>query len=144
MTFVYVALGVAGFFAVAFVLFCRWHIRWLARQSPAGTWVASLESGSVTIQFEGGPHQGTYKQLIETETGTEREFGSWAAHLNTLKMLILATDQSEHPRYGDNTRYDIRYVGPTSILISGPDRPDIVYQRAPAGTTVDIEPEDTT
>lgn len=56
----------------------------------------------------------------------------------------MATDQKGHPRFGQTTKYQIKYVGPTSILISGPDRPDIRYERAPEGTTVDIEPEETT
>ena len=143
MRFVYIALGVVGFLVVAFVLFSWWHTRWLTQQSPVGIWVASLDSGSVTIQFDGGPREGLYKQLTETAAGTEREFGSWSAHLNTLELLIMATDQSPHQRFGINTKYEIRYVGPTSILISGPDRPEITYERAPEGTTVDIEPEET-
>ncbi len=143
MTFVYIALGIIGFLVIAFILFVRWHVRWLAQQSPVGVWVASLDTGTVTIQFDGGPSEGLYKQLTETEDGADREFGSWAAHLNTLELLILASDQKGHPRFGQTTQYALRYVGPTSILISGPDRPDITYERAPEGTTVDIEPEET-
>jgi hypothetical protein len=114
------------------------------QQSPVGVWVASLDTGTVTIQFDGGPNEGIYKQLTETEDGADREFGSWAAHLNKLELLIMATDQKGHPRFGQNTEYGLRYVGPTSIVISGPDRPDIRYERAPEGTTVDIEPEEAT
>ena len=31
------------------------------------------------------------EQLTETEDGADREFGSWASHLNTLELLIMAT-----------------------------------------------------
>lgn len=144
MTFVYIALSVIAFLIVVFTVFVLWHVRWLAQQSPVGVWVASLDTGTVTIQFDGGPSEGLYKQLTETEDGADREFGSWATHLNTLELLIMASDQEGHPRFGQSTKYELKYVGPTSILISGPDRPGIRYERAAEGTTVDIEPDETT
>lgn len=81
MTLVYIALGVVAFLIIVFILFVRWHVRWLARQSPIGVWVASLNTGTVTIEFDGGPNEGTYKQLSENEDGADREFGSWASAL---------------------------------------------------------------
>jgi hypothetical protein len=143
MTFDYMAFSVIAFLIVAYIWFVRWHVRWLAQQSPVGVWVASLDTGTVTIQFDGGPREGLYKQLTETEDGADREFGSWATHLNTLELLILASDQKGHPRFGQSTKYELKYVGPKSILIFGPDRPYLRYERAAEGTTVDIEPEET-
>jgi hypothetical protein len=144
MTFVYIALTAIAFLIIVFILFMRWHVRWLAQQSPVGVWVTSIDTGTITIQFDGGPSEGLYKQLTETEDRANREFGSWTTHLNTLELLIMASDQKGHPRFGQTTKYELKYVGPTSILISGPDRPDVRYERAAEGTTVDIEPEETT
>ena len=144
MTYLYIALGIIAFLVIAYKLFMRWHLRWLAQQSPAGVWIAQLESGTVTIQFDDGPNEGLYKQLIKTESGSDREFGNWFSHLGDLKLMIMATDQEDHPRFGISTDYGIRYIGPTRIAISGPDRPDLTYERAPEGTTVDIEPEEST
>ncbi len=42
----------------------------------------------------------------------------------------MATDEKNHPRFGQDTIYHISYVGPDEIKIDGPDRPKIVYSRA--------------
>lgn len=124
---------------IAVVLFVRSHIRWLAKQSPAGVWRISRGGETITLQFDGGPKEGTYKQLLESSEGTVREFGHWHSHMMKLQMLILATDVKSHPRFGQDTEYRISYVGPDSIRISGPDRPDLTYERAPEGVLLDFD-----
>jgi hypothetical protein len=122
-----VLLGVA---AIAVVLFVRNHRRWLAMQSPVGTWAASDGSRKIILSFEGGPHTGTYRQLEEIEGDKWREYGSWVANLSRLNMLILASERKDHPRVGVDTAYLLRYVGPRTIAIDGPDRQSLILDRA--------------
>lgn len=137
------------FLAFLLRLFFRSHIRWLDRQNPVGVWTVEHEDTTITLQFEHGPKdgakEGIYKQLAKGQDGSEkREFGHWCSHREELKMLMLATDIPNHVRFGQDTIYKIWYVGPDSIKINGPDRPWLVYQRAPENTVVkfaeDVEP----
>jgi hypothetical protein len=116
----------------------RSHRKWLERQSPVGVWRTTTENQTITLQFEGGPKEGTYKQLTEAQDDSIREFGHWAVHLHELRMLIMATDVPNHSRFGEDTVYEIAYVGPQSIKINGPDRPNWIYQAAPEGTELDF------
>ncbi|NLY02158.1 MAG: hypothetical protein GXY83_39240 [Rhodopirellula sp.] len=126
---------------VLLVLFVRWHVNWLAQQSPAGSWTAHEDPASITLVFEGGPLEGTYKQVVESEGKTIREFGHWASHLTTLRMLIMATDVPGHSRFGIDTSYAISYVGPDSIRINGADRPNLLFTRTREPVTIDFSRE---
>lgn len=117
------------------------HRRWLDKQSPVGVWMADVDGAKVTLQFEGGPHEGTYKQLVVSPDGPSREFGHWAARRTALEMLIMASERKDHPRFGQNTHYTIRYVRPDAISISGPDLPSVPFVQAPEGTTLDFQEE---
>ena len=136
-------LIIAGAFLVALigaaVLLARNHKQWLERQTPAGVWQATDGQTKITLQFEGGPREGTYKQLMESDGKEIREFGHWAATANVLKMMIMATDVQSHPRFGIDTEYHISYVGPTNIKIDGPDRAGIVYAKASVGNDVKFD-----
>ncbi len=125
-----------------FMLFVRWHGNWLARQTPAGSWTSTDGSASIKLVFEGGPSEGTYKQVVDSNGDTVREFGHWAANFNTFNMLILATDVPEHSRFGVDTRYHVSYVGPDSIRIEGPDRPNLVFSRA-EDIAIGFDPDET-
>ncbi len=105
------------------------HLEWLEQQTPAGTWKGVHEDATILIQFEGGPREGIYKQAMQTGGQQTKEFGHWNASLSELRLLIMATDVKDHARFGVDTEYTIRYVGPQSIKISGPDRPDWVLNR---------------
>ena len=115
-------------------LLARNHRKWLDQQSPVGVWRTTTQDQTITLQLEGGPKEGTYQQLTESEDKTIREFGHWAAHLHELRMLIMATDIQNDSRFGEDAVYEISYVGPQSIKINGPDRPNWICQRAPEGT----------
>ena len=70
-----------------------WSLSWTARQSLLGTWVAALPDGShVTLQFEGGPKDGIYKQLVRRDGAESREFGHWTIKILELRLIIMATD----------------------------------------------------
>jgi methionine-rich copper-binding protein CopC len=125
----------------AVVLLARNHKQWLARQTPAGIWQGKDGPAKITLQFDGGPGEGPYKELVESDGKQVREFGHWSASARDLKMIIMATDVKSHPRFGIDTGYLISYVGPTSIKIDGPDRPGIVYTKAPAGVEVKFDTE---
>ena len=105
------------------------HLEWLEKQTPVGTWKCVQGETTVILQFEGGPREGIYKQVVQTGQEQVKEFGHWNAQLNELRLIIMATDAKEHPRFGVDTEYQIRYVGPQSIKISGPDRADLVFNR---------------
>jgi hypothetical protein len=138
------------FLSIVLWLFFRIHIRWLDKQTPVGVWNIQHEDEKIILQFEHGSKdeikEGIYKQLAKRQDGSEkREFGHWWSHKQQLRLIILASDTPNHPRFGQDTIYEIWYVGPDSIKINGPDRPGFVYQRAPKGMFIDfdkdIEPE---
>jgi len=122
------------------ILLARNHMRWVARQTPAGVWQGLDGQLKITLQFDGGPHEGIYKQLIESDGKQIREFGYWSAQVRELRMIIMASDDvRNHPRFGQDTAYTILYIGPTRIKIDGPDRSEITYERAPEGTKLDFD-----
>ncbi|MBC8353815.1 MAG: hypothetical protein H8E66_17585 [Planctomycetes bacterium] len=120
----------AAALVLLYVLFVRWHCKWLEQQTPVGSWTADHDSALIKLIFEGGPSEGIYKQLVETDDHAIREFGHWAVQFNTLNMLIMATDVHPHARFGIDTTYQIKYVGFDSIRIEGPDRPNLIFTRA--------------
>jgi hypothetical protein len=124
---------------LAFVLMVRSHRAWLAKQTPAGVWRGDLPDGHLTLEFEGGPAEGIYKQTAVTAGVTSREHGHWAHSSGRLQLLIMASDDTGNPGLGISTVNTIRYVGPDEIGIEGPHRPRLVYKRLPAGVQVEID-----
>jgi hypothetical protein len=59
--------------------------------------------------------------------------------MNELRMIIMATDEKNYPRFGQDGVYSIRYVGPDKIEIDGPDRLNMVYLRAHEGIEVNFD-----
>ncbi len=128
-----ILLIVVSIVVVLFViikLMAQNHKKWLEQQSPTGSWVFENEEKKIIIQFEQSPTEGQYKQIVKLKDGTEiKEFGHWSSSINELRMLIMATDENDHPRFGQDTIYSIRYGGPDEIEMSEPDRPNLVYSR---------------
>jgi hypothetical protein len=137
-TFLLIAGALSVALIGAIILLARSHKRWLERQTPAGLWQAADGQARITLLFEGGPREGVYKQLIESDGKRIREFGHWSASGHDLKMIIMATDIKSHPRFGQDTPYGISYIGPTRIKIEGPERSAITYERAPAGLQLEF------
>jgi len=132
--------GVLAVVVMAFVLVVRSHRAWLAKQTPAGVWRAEVPDGHVLLEFEGGPSEGTYKQITVKAGATAKEFGHWHHASGQLQLLIMATDEAGHPGFGVSTLHTVRYVAPEEIGIEGPHRPALVYKRAPEGVRVEMEP----
>lgn len=125
---------------VGLALAIRSHRKWLAQQSPAGVWQGADEAGvPVLVAFDGGPDEGVYRELRGQPGSHTRELGHWSASGSQLRLLILATDTPDHPRFGVDTPYQLSYTGPTQITINGPDRQHVKLDQAPAGTEVPIE-----
>lgn len=125
---------------VLLILFVRWHLAWVAQQTPVGSWISTEDAVSIKMIFEGGPLEGTYKEVVETEGELIREFGHWSVQINVLNLIVMASDVPEHSRIGIDTPYQISYVGPESIRIEGPDRPNLLYTRAD-GIAFDFDSE---
>lgn len=116
--------------AVVLVLWFAYSLSWTAKQTVLGTWVAVLPSGErVTLQFEGESKGGTYKQLIKHTDGETREFGHWTLRLTDLRLIIMATDIKDHPRFGVETQHWVTF-GTKNFTINGPDRKKWLFQRA--------------
>ena len=124
--------------AVGFRALYRSHQAWQARQSPIGAWAASTPDGEVTLIFEGGPHEGLYKQITATAEKPIREFGHWAQNKTVLQMLIMASDIPNNPRVGVNALYKFLMLTPTQISINGPERRFLRFTKAPHGTAIDF------
>src|SRR5689334_21800614 len=87
-----------------------WSFPWTARQSLIGTWVAALPDGAhVTLQFEGQPTGGLYKQLTNRDGVLLHEFGHWTIKFLRLRMIIMAPDIKDHPRFGVDAQYWVTY-----------------------------------
>ena len=129
-----------GVLALAIALFVRSHLAWRAKQTPAGVWRTATPEGQVTLQFEGGPGEGTYKQVVERGGVSVREFGHWSHSSGQLQLMMMATDEKDHPEFGVSTAHVVRFVAPDEIAIEGPRRPALVYKRAPGDVVVEMEP----
>lgn len=117
-------------FVVVLVLWFAFSFYWTAKQTILGTWMAVIPSGErVTLQFEGEPNGGTYKQLSKRSDGETREFGHWTLRLTELRLIIMATDVKDHPRFGVDTQHWITF-GTNQFIIDGPDRKKLTFQRA--------------
>ena len=134
-----VVIGLFGLKSILKNKMMQSHLRWLEQQTPIGTWKCIQDGTTIFIQFEGEPHEGTYKQVMDTGSEQIREFGHWKVSLNELSIMIMATDIKEHPRFGVDTQYTIRYVGPQSIKITGPDRADLVFNRSEEPLPADFD-----
>jgi hypothetical protein len=92
----------------------------------------------VTLQFEGEPRGGIYKQLSKRDGSTVREFGHWTIKLSDLRLIIMATDTKEHPRFGMDTQYWVWFANKDKIRIDGPDRPKWTFRRALGVPNIDF------
>jgi hypothetical protein len=140
---------VATVVALALLLFwLKRHADWADAQTPVGVWIRNRQGRETVIAFEGGPHEGLYRQIRKYGDATEREFGHWAVSEATLHLLIMATDVKHHPRFGQDTKYKLIYTRADTngnarrILINGPDRKNLFFVRAPLGVVVDFDAPD--
>jgi len=132
----------AGCFIVAWF---AWSLSWTTKQTLLGTWVAALPDGShVILQFEGDRKGGTYKQLSKRDGIESREFGHWAIKTIELRLVIMAIDKKEHPRFGIDTKYWVNFTNKDRVTINGPERPKGTFQRAAAGIKLDFDAPKTT
>jgi hypothetical protein len=117
-----------------------WSIRWTAKQTMLGTWVATLrDSSRVTLQFEGVATGGLYKQLTERDGVVLREFGHWTIQFLKLRLIIMASDIKQHPRFGVDTQYWVTFNNNSQMTINGPDRPKWRFQRTAEGVKIDFD-----
>jgi hypothetical protein len=124
-------LIVAGILIGIIVVWLILSAIWMTKQSLVGSWVANLPDGThVTMQFEGAQKGGTYTQLIKRDGTVLREFGHWTINLADLRLIIMASDTREHPRFGVDTQYWVAWEGKSQVTINGPDRPKWVFRRA--------------
>lgn len=122
-----------------------WSFSWSSKQTLLGTWVAARADGShVTLQFEGDPKGGTYKQLVKRDGVELREFGHWTMKILELRLIIMATDVKEHARFGVDTQYWVNFTDKDHVTINGPDRPKWNFQRAAAGIKLEFDAPKTT
>jgi len=135
-TFLLIVGGLTG----AFVIFLIFYNRWAMKQSLLGAWIASLPDGSlITIQFEGGDTEGTYKQLIRRGDQQLREFGHWTRGMGFLKMIIMSTDTPNHPRFGEDTQYNISWADKDTLTIDGPERTKWQFKRATKDVRIEFD-----
>ncbi len=133
-----VIIAVAGGCLIAAWL--AWSFSWTSKQTLIGTWVAGLPDGShVTLQFEGDPKGGIYKQLVRRDGAESREFGHWTIQVLELRLIIMATDIREHPRFGMDTKYWVNFTDKDHVTVNGPERPKWNFQRAAPGTKLDFD-----
>src|SRR5439155_25221489 len=116
-------LIVSGCLAAEFVIFLIIYNRSAVKQRIVGAWVTSTPDGSlIMIQFEGSDAGGTYKQFIKRAGTQHREFGHWVRGMGFIKMIIMTTDVVRHPRFGQDTQYNVSWISADSFKIDGPER----------------------
>jgi hypothetical protein len=130
MTWIWSAAALVGVLAILYVMAKR-HFHWVAKQSPLGNWTHERGTRQVLLAFEGDRRNGTYKQLTRDGDDVSREFGAWRAFGHDLHLLVIASDQKDHPRFGVDTNYTVFYPTPNRIRIFGGDR-NVVFNRAAA------------
>ena len=133
-------LIVSGCLAAAFVIFLIIYNRWAVKQRIVGAWVTSTPDGSlIMIQFEGSDAGGTYKQLIKRDDTQLREFGHWVRGMGFIRMIIMTTDVVRHPRFGQDTQYNVSWISADSFKIDGPERDMWEFKRAPENVRIDFD-----
>ncbi len=126
--------------ACLMVAWFAWSFSWAAKQTLLGAWVVALPNGThVTLQFDGERKGGTYKQLSKQNGVESREFGHWTIKLLEVRLLIMATDIKDHPRFGLDTRYWLNFTNKDQITINGPERSKWSLQRAAEGVRLDFD-----
>jgi hypothetical protein len=131
---------ILGCLTVAFIIFLVIYNRWAMKQSLPGTWVMSMSDGSLIImQFEGGESEGTYKQLLRRDDEQLRQFGHWVRGMGFVKMIIMATDMPNHPRFGQDTQYNVSWLDRDSFTINGPERAKWQLKRATTDVRIDFD-----
>ncbi|MGE3313721.1 MAG: hypothetical protein AB7O26_01310 [Planctomycetaceae bacterium] len=98
-------------------------------ETPVGRWRGIAGDNVVLVEFESGPIEGLYKQIVERNGQTVREFGHWFTEGGSLQLLIMASDVRSHPRFGIDTKYEIEYLDVDHIRINGPDRENLELVR---------------
>ena len=112
--------------ACLMVAWLAWSFSWTAKQTLLGAWVVALPNGTqVTLQFDGERKGGTYKQLSKQNGVESREFGHWTIKLLEVRLLIMATDIKDHPRFGLDTRYWLNFTNKDQITIGRAESCDI-------------------
>jgi hypothetical protein len=133
-------LIISGCLTAAFVIFLIIYNRWAIKQRILGAWVTSTPDGSlVIIQFEGEEAGGPYKQVIKRGDAQYREFGHWVRGMGFIKMIIMATDIPSHPRFGEDTQYNVSRIAKDSFKIDGPDRAKWELKRATQSVRLDFD-----
>ncbi len=113
---------------------------WMKKQNLLGFWIAALPDGTyVTLQFEGAQKGGIYKQLTTRDAVEVREFGHWAINIGELRLIIMASDTEDHPRFGVDTQYWVTWEGKDRMIIDGPDRPKWALTRGKEGLRIDFD-----
>ena len=133
----FILLGAAVAIAVMWLILSA---LWIRRQTLIGSWIVTLPGGSqAAIRFDGERKGGLYKQLSEKD-GTEiREFGHWTLNLTELRLLMMASDETQHPRFGVDTQYWVIWEDKNRVVIDGPDRPKWALTRATGEVEIDFE-----
>jgi hypothetical protein len=131
--------------AGGFVVFLIIYNAWAQKQRLLGAWVASISDGSlITIQFEGSQQGGTYKQLVHRGDKQFREFGHWVRGMGFLKMIIMATDIPNHPRFGQDIQYNVSWIDKNTLTIDGPERVKWQFERATNDLKIEFDTPATT
>jgi hypothetical protein len=95
-----------------------------AMSKLGGIWQGKTKDGAdIIIQFDGEPKGGLYRHVVVNGDLRIREFGHWTTHFLTgLRLVMMATDVKDHPRFGVDTQYVLAWLGKDRIVINGPDR----------------------
>ena len=56
-----------------------------------------------------------------------------------LKMIVLATDVPNHPRFGQSIQFNVSWISKNSFKIDGPDRPKWEFNRATGDVRLEFE-----
>lgn len=131
---------VLGFIVALIIIWLLISALWISKQSLVGSWTSTLSDGSiVTLQFDGTPKGGKYKQLTQKGDNSLREFGHWTLTLTDLRMIIKATDVKLHPLFGQDTHYSVYWHDKDRIVINGPDRQKLDFKRADPGFKIEFD-----
>jgi hypothetical protein len=90
--------------------------------TPVGRWRAELDTSTVLIEFEEGPIEGPYKQIVQSGDSVVREYGHWYRDGYFVHLIVMATDIPQHPRFGVDSLYEVTFLDVDHLRIHGPGR----------------------
>ena len=96
------------------------RLGWVRRLALPGTWVGERDGKRFRLLLEGGPDEGRYREITDSDQGSSEERGRWRLVEQTLRFT---------PDAGPVSACELRLFEAGRIGLHGPGRARRIYER---------------